>query len=804
MEFFDLDEIRDKADCKDIAVKLGGSAIGPNGRGSAAWRGGDGFNVAFGADGKTWYDHAEKRGGGSVELYCEIKKLSMPRDAHDVAEGLGEFLGLRRSLRMKVMERRKLEGEYIYKDIGGDPRHKVMRYRHGDGSKEFIQYRFADGEWKPGLGDCETLPYMLDQWSGAKTVYLHEGEKKADATAAWGLPSTSFPMGAGTWKPEWAKWFKNKEIIICKDNDDAGNEHAARLMWELKSVADRLKTLFTSAATKGDVCDYIAEGKSRENFLKLVEAAAWLDKSLIYEPSTSEMDKLVKIAKKENETPFKNYFLEQIGADKSKSVKRPRPMADMLTDLSRRLLRFPRRVGGEMLFDHDRRSGEIRYLRDATQMKAWMDLKTGHNTAWGRIEGGVSPETFYETVKAEAQCYEGISGVPFYPARSDVYFTFGDLPEPHPEYKYFHDLLSFFLPADTMDRALFAAAFVTPMFYAPSSQRPIFVIDTDDGPGSGKTKLVEMIALLYGDPNNKATHCPIDLDYQQLGNEQLVDRISRRLLSHTARNKRIVRIDNVSGYFTCPVLSTWTTQPYLSGLPPYAHGEEVRPSDMTFFLTCNTCTISEELLKRCLIAKVKKPEAYSAAWDRNVYAYIQSHRYQIFADMISCLDVKTDIQVPNMFRFPEWEDSVLRPLCGSGDAYEALWKLEYDRKLKANGDKENSDTIHDRIVFCLTRAGFDTDEDVIWIQSGALIIMIRDAIPGFGGREGKSVKYIIKQYKQHGLLKALKDKPDVYPANGKYRTRGMMWDVNDKHRAHGIVRVAALDENNKICETIVT
>lgn len=149
-----------------------------------------------------------------------------------------------------------------------------------NGSKSFLPYHFDEsGKNITGLEGIERIPYNLPALLESEIVYLTEGEKDADTLIRLNLPATTNVSGAKAWKESYNAYFRNKTVIICQDNDDAGRERTQLLIKNLKPVVKELR-LFEppNVALKGDVTDWINEGGDP---LKIAEISTLLYKAFI-------------------------------------------------------------------------------------------------------------------------------------------------------------------------------------------------------------------------------------------------------------------------------------------------------------------------------------------------------------------------------------------------------------------------------------------------------------------------------------------------------------------------------------------
>ena len=162
--------------------------------------------------------------------------------------------------------------------------------------------------------------YGYFQAKNSSTVLFVEGEK--DCLVCWShnIPAVTSTGGAMSFKEEWVEMLKDKEIILCFDNDKAGGEGMAKTakMFGL----DKVKLLFlpTRSGVK-DISDYVLNGgnlhdlvRTAKNVLDVREDMsnrrslwkdcffheAWLkeDEKMQYTPSTKKVaDSLVAKAK---------------------------------------------------------------------------------------------------------------------------------------------------------------------------------------------------------------------------------------------------------------------------------------------------------------------------------------------------------------------------------------------------------------------------------------------------------------------------------------------------------------------------
>ncbi|MGN1008855.1 MAG: hypothetical protein ACI4PV_07895, partial [Butyricicoccus sp.] len=501
--------------------------------------------------------------------------------------------------------------------------------------------------------------YNLQMLRVAPWAVLVEGEKDADNLIALNLPATTVCGGAKKWRDEYTQEFDGKDVVILPDNDDAGRAHARLIAHKLvaRARAKSVRIVPTSSAPKGDVSDFFAEGRTWDDVAALIAAAPALTAA---ELADAVDDYNIEEAKAANSVPFRNFtptVQEQPGGRK-KTIKSPRQINKLIDDVNRRFLGFPRKVG-EKLFDHDRDTRRIVYVERQTAFFAWIQRKSGHLIEWSREEGCVTKEELFEGVFAAARRYEAISHVPDWPRRDDVYYAYSELPKPDPEHKYFEKLVSFFEPVNDCYRVLLKAMITAPLFYIRGVPRPVWIVDSVDGAGSGKTKLVEAIAELYG-------AAPISTNENEI-KKQYTDLV-KRVVSSAGRQSRILLLDNVTGSFTCPELADMATKTDISGRPAYGSGEEVRPNNLVYVITANSANVDNDIASRAYYVYVRRP-AYSVNWLRDLFDYIREYRLNILVDLIDILEHHRPFGLPPVTRCPEFETMILQAHCRDTDEY---------------------------------------------------------------------------------------------------------------------------------------
>lgn len=790
MNFYDFEEIARAGCCVTFCETVLNLQADRNGRFQAVWRGGDGYNVAVSRE--EWYDHKSKAGGGLIEL-CAISQHNGDKQA--AQNFLGEWLRLepkfgiaKQPTHSARLDELLADGyrevkRYGYEDLEGNLVHFVARFEHPEKEKEFMQG--TPRGW--GLRDVAPILYRMADWIGCSFVYICEGEKDVDLMIdQYNLPATTNCGGSEKWRPEYAQHFKGKNVVIIQDNDEAGQKHAMRVARELKHAAKRIIVIKPSALEKGDIHDWFT--KENGTVQQLTEMVRMTPE--MRPEDLEEIDPVVEAAKAANKKDFANYteHQEKIG-NQSKTVRTARLINDLIEEVHTRFCGFPRRVGNSRtMFDHDRSTGRIVYLHDHSELFAWIGRKSGRRVKWAIGDSMVTKQEIFKGLLAESQVYEAISTVPDWPRRTDVYYVYPALPPASEGFEYFQKFVDFFEPANEAYRTLLKAFICAPLWYVNGVPRPGWIIDSEDGAGTGKTTMVELVAKLY-------SSSAIRTNRQQLKTD--VERLTRRILSSEGRHARILLMDNVTGDFHCSELADLMTAESITGMVPYGRGEETRPNNLTYVITANSATVDNDLSDRCFYVQVKRPKR-SLNWKVDVLQFIEKHRMQIIADIIGMLEQAPPMPEAPRTRFPNFEAIILYGICKDQDEYEAAMEVLQESKSASNIEDEHAKTIEDEFRSRLIDAGFQPGREDIFIRTDVAKLWLQeilsDEAPAY------PMQYL-RNLAKNGLTKRLCAKPDRYPREEHLRKRGIMWKADSEEGF--ATRILGLN-NRKVVEIITS
>ena len=796
MKIYDWQQIKDKADCVALCeTQLGLKRQGQSGewvRFNNPWRAGS-DSGAFSVKRTGYKDHVSGESGSAIDLIANAK---FSGDLWAAQEFLGELLELEPAQQVKT--KRRFVCAYDYRDLAGNLIHQTVRWE----PKEFTQRRphpERKGKWVYNLTGVTPILYRQADWHKSDWVCIVGGEKDADRLLAMEVPATTNPMGEGHWREDYNKCFNGKFVCIIPDNDEPGRKHAEVVAFALRKHAKQIKVVaLPDLPKKGDASDWVDAGGTRDQLLAIIKATKPIDTGKIDAPKISQKE--ISEAKKANRVPFRNFDMIAgcTASGKEKQMKQPRHVTAMIEDVKRRFWGFPRRVGSTM-FDLDRNKGTLRHIMTPSALVAWITEKSGHVVEWIRTEGACTHEQFFCSMHANADEYDMISDVPNWPMRDDVFYKHNfhgsSIPDPTDTAEYFNRFCDFFCPATEHDAKLLRVFIASPLYYKPRVDRPLWVIDSKDGQGVGKTKLVQMIAMLYGGAGGSGE--TLDVDYKQLNNETTFDRVTRRLLSSTGREKRIVLLDNVVGYFKSPALATLLTQSAISGLAPYGRGEETRQNDLTYAITSNNATVDRDLVSRAFFITLKMPENPNPRWATEIVSFLMEHRLQIIADMIGILSRGAPFEFRPATRFRTWEVEVLAPMVGSLGAYSEAFKQNLARQADADGEVEEANALRDHFRQKVADMGIDPDEYAVWIQNQVISQWAIQCIEGFGGRTGRNAPSIMRNMIRSKMIPEMSDEVKIYPHRGKERRRGLMWNMEKYKDPDRLSAVIILKRNSE-------
>ncbi|MBB4076256.1 twinkle protein [Bartonella fuyuanensis] len=258
--------------------KQGNNWIVGNTRGDA----GQSLSICLsGSKAGLWYDFAEGIGGDLLDLWCEVKGISLSQALEEARATLNltrpkPFMAPHRSYRRPPVPTghspQNLVKTYLHKErhipleiiklyrIGEDGKKIIFPFYKPDGTLALVKERLAQAgaKTKPTAAQCEpilfgwqalfptdpTTPRTTQQGSSTdptpfpifsstnRTLVITEGEIDALSLAAYGYPAVSVPFGGGSGGKH--NWIENEfdhleafeTIFLATDMDKPGEEAA--------------------------------------------------------------------------------------------------------------------------------------------------------------------------------------------------------------------------------------------------------------------------------------------------------------------------------------------------------------------------------------------------------------------------------------------------------------------------------------------------------------------------------------------------------------------------------------------------
>lgn len=168
---------------------------------------------------------------------------------------------------------------YDYRDEKGAVLFRVERKQRGR-EKTFLQHG-PDGQGgfvcRSGcMRGVRRVLYRLPELMAAPLdaiIFVAEGEKCADRLVEAGLIATTNAGGALKFDASLAEALAGRRVIVLQDNDDAGRRHAEDVLRKVSGVAASAAVLALPGGEKSDVFDWLRNGGSAFELLRLSEEA---------------------------------------------------------------------------------------------------------------------------------------------------------------------------------------------------------------------------------------------------------------------------------------------------------------------------------------------------------------------------------------------------------------------------------------------------------------------------------------------------------------------------------------------------
>jgi hypothetical protein len=432
------------------------------------------------------------------------------------------------------------------------------------------------------------------------------------------------------------------------------------------------------------------------------------------------------------------------------------------------------------MFDHDQDTGNVVRIRKPSQLFAWMGLKSKKTIAWSVGEDFATKEELRCALLAEARVYEGVSQVPEWPKRDDIYYAHESFPEPIGDLRYLKGLCQFWEPASKADGLLIMVFFCAGLWYRPETRKPLWLVDAD-ARGAGKSMLVTAAALLfYGEV--------LDIDKTHLTHKP--EEIMKNLLSTEGRDARYVLFDNAEGLIKSPILAKLVTQRSITGRPAFGAGMEVRPNNLNYCITSNSATLDDDLSIRAIIINLIKPKDYNPNWDTDRDAYIAKYQRHIIADILSLLESENKFEAKTLTRFSKFEKDVIQKVCSSAEEFNMVMASIMASREKANVDVETASLLEDIIRERLMQVdGVAPGMDNVFIHMQVFSKWLKWANETEFDSDQQVSKQDARNFAKNGHTKFIKHAPDRVWLDGRdsKQIRGFYWEGNPGAKARKLV-----------------
>ena len=170
---------------------------------------------------------------------------------------------------------------YYYPDRSGNPLIRVVRKDDGKGKKDIYQQHFDGKQWVKGLGEVkrENIPIyrykeVKEAIANGESIFIVEGEGKADLLWSLGLPATCNIGGSKKWRPSDSQDLEGASVILCPDRDVPGVKHCEAIARDFPNAQwlycfpDSPLWNHLPESRGADLKDWIDEGASKDDIIK--------------------------------------------------------------------------------------------------------------------------------------------------------------------------------------------------------------------------------------------------------------------------------------------------------------------------------------------------------------------------------------------------------------------------------------------------------------------------------------------------------------------------------------------------------
>lgn len=213
-------------------------------------------NFRVNVEKNSWFCDVCNEGGGAVEFIAKLEH----RDKKEVFREL-----VSKEAPAPMGPAGEIVATYDYTDRLGNLVYQVCRM-----SPKSFRQRRPDGKggWIWNMEGIERVLYRLRdiQKPQNKHVWIVEGEKDVETIRGLGMAATCNVGGAGKWCDAYSRELKDKEVLLCGDNDDAGRKHVEKVLESIEGHASSVRRIEIPAPFK-DVSDYAASFNDKQKLI---------------------------------------------------------------------------------------------------------------------------------------------------------------------------------------------------------------------------------------------------------------------------------------------------------------------------------------------------------------------------------------------------------------------------------------------------------------------------------------------------------------------------------------------------------
>lgn len=195
-----------------------------------------------------------------------------------------DYFSVKEILSTKCYQYHDIDGAYCFSkyriDFISDNGKRRKYLIQGVTENGFVRLKLSKGE----LTNKVSMYGDFRAYNEGETIYIVEGEKCVDSLIERGLKACT-AGNSESWKHrgnQFAPYFKNVNVVVLCDNDNAGFLCSADIALALNGIAKSIRILTPCVDTpKADIYDFFANGGTVERLLEMVA------KTPLYEAKTT-------------------------------------------------------------------------------------------------------------------------------------------------------------------------------------------------------------------------------------------------------------------------------------------------------------------------------------------------------------------------------------------------------------------------------------------------------------------------------------------------------------------------------------